>query len=538
MECSRIFKEMKNPKVTVLMSVYNGEKYLKEAIDSILNQTFKDFEFLIINDGSTDRTKEILSSYDDSRIKIIVNEKNIGLTKSLNKGLKVAKGEYIARQDADDISTTERLRKEVDFLDNNKEYTVVGTFLNVMDENSKIIGKIDKPIENGEIKKFLQKDNCIAHGSAMIRKYDLLNVGLYDGSIEKAQDYELFLRISEKYKLYNIPEYLYIWRRSKDNISSKHLNEQRHYVVVSKVKNKKKSSNTNKPNFSVLMANYNNGEYIAEAIQSVINQTFEDWELVIVDDCSTDNSIERINPFLKDKRVRLLRNEKNQGYINTLNRLVYESEADIFGILDSDDVLLENALDIMYKKHKEYPDCGLIYSQFIFCDEKLNLLEKGFSNSIPSGKTSLYYNSVSAFRTFKKNVFFKTAGFDEDILYAEDKDIIFRIEEVTKLLFIDKVLYKHRILPNSQSHDAKKRMIGNISYITAKYNAYNRRLNINIPNLTKNEMSTQLFLAAAFCTKQRNLKKMIFFLLNAVKLDPFNFKGVKTYLKEVGKVIL
>ena len=126
---------MKNPKVAVLMSVYNGEKYLREAINSILSQTFNDFEFLIINDGSTDGTADILKSYTDSRIKIINNEKNIGLTKSLNKGLKIAKGEYIARQDADDISMPERLKEEVAFLEIHKDYAVVGTFVKILNEN-------------------------------------------------------------------------------------------------------------------------------------------------------------------------------------------------------------------------------------------------------------------------------------------------------------------------------------------------------------------------------------------------------------------
>ena len=130
---------MKNPKVTVLMSVYNGEKYLQEAIDSILEQTFKDFEFLIINDGSTDKTGEILESYHDLRIKIINNEKNIGLTKSLNKGLKLARGEYIARQDADDISMPERLEKEVEFLETHQDYAVVGAFAKIINKNSEIL---------------------------------------------------------------------------------------------------------------------------------------------------------------------------------------------------------------------------------------------------------------------------------------------------------------------------------------------------------------------------------------------------------------
>src|SRR4030067_2802339 len=106
-----------SPKVTVLMSVYNGEKYLEKAINSILNQTFTDFEFLIVNDGSTDGSVKIIESYNDHRIRLVHNEANIGLINSLNKGLDLAQGEYVARMDCDDISLTERLPKKVSFLE-------------------------------------------------------------------------------------------------------------------------------------------------------------------------------------------------------------------------------------------------------------------------------------------------------------------------------------------------------------------------------------------------------------------------------------
>jgi glycosyltransferase involved in cell wall biosynthesis len=300
-----------------------------------------------------------------------------------------------------------------------------------------------------------------------------------------------------------------------------------------KVKINKKKNFNEEPKFSILMANYNNGKYITEAIQSVLNQTFKDWELVIVDDCSTDDSVAKIMPFLTDKRVRLLKNETNLGYIDTLKKLVYESVADIFGILDSDDVLIKDALSIMYEKHFEHPDCGLIYSQFIFCDEQLKLLENGFCDSIPSGETSLHYNCVSAFRTFKKKDYFKTTGFDNEILYAEDKDIILKMEEVSKLLFVDQILYYHRVLPYSQNHHPIKRKIGRISFCLAKYKAFKRRFNTDIPNLTLNEMSTELYRASSLCTKIRDFKRSIYFLSNAVRLDPLNFKGIKIYAKEI-----
>ncbi|HKQ33129.1 MAG TPA: glycosyltransferase family A protein, partial [Thermodesulfobacteriota bacterium] len=116
------------PKVTVLMTVYNGEKFLNEAIDGILNQTFRDFEFLIINDGSTDGSREIIKSYKDPRINLVDNESNIGLTASLNRGLSLAGGEYIARQDADDISLPERLEKQISILERNPDIALLGSW--------------------------------------------------------------------------------------------------------------------------------------------------------------------------------------------------------------------------------------------------------------------------------------------------------------------------------------------------------------------------------------------------------------------------
>ena len=116
------------------MSVYNGEKYLREAIDSILNQTFKDFEFIIVNDGSTDNSLKIIKSYNDPRITII-NQKNTGLAKALNEGIKIAKGKFIARMDADDISEPERFKKEYKFMHVHDECVALGTNAIIIDEN-------------------------------------------------------------------------------------------------------------------------------------------------------------------------------------------------------------------------------------------------------------------------------------------------------------------------------------------------------------------------------------------------------------------
>ena len=124
-----------SPIVTVLMPVYNAEKYLAEAINSILNQTFTNYELLIINDGSTDKSEEIILKYSDKRIRYIKNDKNIRLVATLNKGIELAKGKYIARMDADDISVPTRLEKQITLLENNEDIGVCGSFLYVFGEN-------------------------------------------------------------------------------------------------------------------------------------------------------------------------------------------------------------------------------------------------------------------------------------------------------------------------------------------------------------------------------------------------------------------
>ncbi len=209
-----------NPKVTVLMSVYNGEKYLREAIDSILGQTFKDFEFLIIDDGSTDGSLEIIRSYADPRIWLIQNEENIGLTRSLNKGLKLSQGQYIARMDADDISLLERLEKQVHFLDEHMGVGLVSSSYIKINVDGEEIGYQKVSTENDEIKERLLRFNCFCHPSAVFRRECIERVGAYRETFEIAQDYDLWLRIAEEFEVANIEEPLCKWRVCPDSIST------------------------------------------------------------------------------------------------------------------------------------------------------------------------------------------------------------------------------------------------------------------------------------------------------------------------------
>jgi glycosyltransferase involved in cell wall biosynthesis len=159
------------------MSVHNGAEYLRDSIDSVLNQTYDKFEFLIIDDGSTDSSRKIIESYDDDRIKLLVNETNIGLIKSLNKGISESSGEYIARQDADDICYPERFAREIEILDRNPDILLVGTQLTLIDNAGVTVGVWSYPVQSDLVRWFLLFNSAVAHSSSMYRKKNVQGVG-------------------------------------------------------------------------------------------------------------------------------------------------------------------------------------------------------------------------------------------------------------------------------------------------------------------------------------------------------------------------
>lgn len=202
------------------MSVYNGDKYLNQAIDSILNQTFSNFEFIIINDNSSDRTEEILKSYSDKRIKIIRNTTNLGLTKSLNKGLAESKGEYIARMDCDDISMPNRFEIQNKFLDENKEIVCVGSSTLTINGNSEVVGKKDVETDPEAIAFQMLIINQMTHSSVMMRADIIKKENYYNENYRYTQDYELWSRlILHNYKLSNIKSPLLKYRYHQNSIT-------------------------------------------------------------------------------------------------------------------------------------------------------------------------------------------------------------------------------------------------------------------------------------------------------------------------------
>lgn len=206
----RIYK-MSNVEVTVLMPVYNGEKYLQEAIESILNQTFENFEFLIMYDESSDNSLAIIKSYNDPRIHLICEEKGMGLVSALNKGINLAEGKYIARMDCDDISMPERLEKQVKFMNEHQEIGVCGSWIEEFGEVKSRIFKY--PTEHDLIKSKLFFFCALAHSSVIMRKSMLKKHNLYYSQEKKeAEDFELWQRCSFYFQMANIPEVLLKYR--------------------------------------------------------------------------------------------------------------------------------------------------------------------------------------------------------------------------------------------------------------------------------------------------------------------------------------
>lgn len=213
------------PEITVLMPVYNASKYLREAMDSILNQTFKDFELLIINDGSTDDSEDIIKSYKDPRIRLINNETNMKLIATLNKGIALSKGKYIARMDSDDISHPKRLELQYKLMEENKNIAVCGTGMKFIGKHSKTT-VIEAP---DQIRNCLRVYNCMYHPTVMLRRSILVeNNYNYNKNYIHAEDYHLFQLLSERFDIVNIGTPLLNYRVSPEGISRVHNTEQRY----------------------------------------------------------------------------------------------------------------------------------------------------------------------------------------------------------------------------------------------------------------------------------------------------------------------
>lgn len=223
-------KNLDQPLISIVMPAYNASRYINAAILSILNQTYRNFELIIINDGSTDDTLEKINLFKDKRI-IIINQTNKGLVDTLNRGINLAKAEFIARQDADDISEPTRLEEQIYFFKKSPDTILIGSSMGVIDMDSKKLHNHYVLLSDAEIKLELLIRSPFAHGSVMFRKVAFEQAGGYKKDEWPAEDYGLWLRMAPYGNFANINKPLYLYRENNEGISAKNIDRQQVKVI-------------------------------------------------------------------------------------------------------------------------------------------------------------------------------------------------------------------------------------------------------------------------------------------------------------------
>lgn len=208
--------------LTILMPVKNEEKYVGATIKCILNQTYRNFDFWIIDDGSTDKTWNVIQSFKDKRIKSFHFDDNAGMTARLNWAIPQIKSKYIARMDSHNLASKDRLKRQFDFMESNPNVMALGSNYDRVDEKGKVLMKTNFPTKDSQLKLKLMEKNLFKHASMFIRREAYDKVGLYDPYFRVAQDYDFILRVAAKFPVANLSEYLVTDIYMDQNMTQKH----------------------------------------------------------------------------------------------------------------------------------------------------------------------------------------------------------------------------------------------------------------------------------------------------------------------------
>ena len=226
---------MRSPLVSVVMSVFNAQAFLSEAVESILQQSFQDFEFVVIDDGSTDGTGDILSAAAnrDKRVRVL-RQHNQGRAKSLNDGIGCANGKYIARMDADDIAFPNRLQKQIDFMEQNPQVGLLGGAFERINSTGQSIDIIRPPLADSEIRSVMERHNPMCHPAVLMRRDLVVATGGYRKPLRDADDYDLWLRLAERSKLANLDQVILRYRIHPNQVSVKNARHQMFCVLAAR----------------------------------------------------------------------------------------------------------------------------------------------------------------------------------------------------------------------------------------------------------------------------------------------------------------
>jgi glycosyltransferase involved in cell wall biosynthesis len=283
--------------------------------------------------------------------------------------------------------------------------------------------------------------------------------------------------------------------------------------------------------FSILIANYNNGHFFKDCYQSLIRQTYTNWEVIIVDDASTDNSVSVLEQLvLKDNRFKLFQNKENKGCGFTKRACVKFANGTIAGFVDPDDSIHLNALELMVNAHTEHPEVAIITSKYESVDIKMNFVSEGFHGSaIPSNKSYLTHGqgAMTHFATFKKEMYAKSEGISPVLKRAVDQDLYFNMEEQGPHLFLDKVLYKYRVHANSISqHDNLFKAHYWHFYAMRAAFIRRKRNGTHIDNFSSSDFksyASNFYLGRFYRVKHTSkTKSKFYFISKAIMVNPFH----------------
>lgn len=459
--------KISTPLVSVIMSVHNGERHVGEAIQSILCQSFLNYECIIIDDASTDATPDILLQFKDPRLSVIRNSRNLGLTASLNVGIQASRGKYIARMDADDLSVPHRFARQVEYLENNPEIAVVGSSYYTMDELGVVTGITDVLDRPELIQRELLRQNWFGHGSVMMRKSCLEEIGGYDERFIYAQDYDLFLRLSERYKLANVTEPLYCWRESPHGISASKRAQQDYFAEMARsAASQRRGASVCTaaeppvtplaPLVSVIVPTHNRPDMLATAISSILAQTMQSFEIIVVNDAGTD-----VQPVLERfsgrENIRYLVHETNRGLAAARNTGINAARGKYIAYLDDDDAYYPKHLETLVG-FLESNDCRVAYSD-AYC-----AIQQKTDNGFVTVKREvvysrdfdydaiLYVNFIPVLCVIHEKACLSLCGmFDESLSRHEDWDLWIRMSRHERFEHINTVTCEYTYRPDGSS---------------------------------------------------------------------------------------
>lgn len=570
-----------NPLVSIVIPVYNGENYVNEAIDSAINQTYKNIEIIVVDDGSKDKTEEICKSYGD-KIRYFKKE-NGGVASALNFGIKKMKGEYFSWLSHDDLYKKNKIETEINILNKlqNKETIIFSNF--------ELIDKFGKKFSQTNYTSFYSKEELcknifpvikgIVNGDTiLINKKCFENVGIFREDLHCTQDYDLWFKLFDYYPSYLVEECLVqyrihdkqdtnnypnvngegdlLWKKTIDSLTINKIESwgqnpieilfNLHYQM--KCAGYKLAEETTwnyiknvyfnyNPKVSIIMPCYNEEKYIKKSINSILEQSYGGFELIVVDDNSTDKTYEIVEKMARDDfRIKLYKNEFAKGIVGGLNTALKHAKGEYITRQDADDISIFTRLESQVSIFQKNQNVGYVATNINFMDEsdkvyQNNLycnpiapleFELAFGNPIPNA--TIMYN--------KKFIDKYDLKFNGNLNVAEDYYFLLNYVMRTKSkgFFISDGLYNYRIHKNSEFHK-------NVNLAISKSIEYSKKYYNNFAINSSEIFEEVSFAEANLIIENNKLSNVIELYINLLigLMKVFNFtdddiKGVSNYI--------